>query len=249
MKLPVLTLAFSFFITVCNAQIGIGTTTPKTTLDVVGNPSSSTSLDGIAAPRMKGNQLAAKTYTADQQGALVYITAAASTPDGQTINVTQQGLYIFNSTENKWLLLGVVSGSTSSSTAQIMLRKGHVGSVSASPRIFNFGTVVYNSLTGASLSGTTLTLAEGRYEIESNLTTETTHYAIYNLRVNGVVSTQSVRGTTAAAKYNGDFSPNNQIAIIDVPVAGATIDFIIQESSYSQFAVNSESCWLKITKL
>lgn len=81
------------------AQIGIGTTSPNATLDVQGKASTPTSLDGIIPPRLTGDQLSDKTYTSNQIGAVVYITAPDSTPSGQTINVNSSGFYFFDGSE------------------------------------------------------------------------------------------------------------------------------------------------------
>jgi len=96
-----------FFYTVLqlNAQTGINTVDPKATLDVVGQPSTITVMDGIIPPRLTGDQLQAKTYTSDQNGAITYATQASSSPIGQTINVTSAGLYVFNSILNQWIAL------------------------------------------------------------------------------------------------------------------------------------------------
>lgn len=80
-----------------DGKVGIGNTTPKATLDVTGTPATATTADGIIAPRLTGDQLAAKTaYGADQTAAQVYVTAAATTPAGATVNVTAPGYYYFD---------------------------------------------------------------------------------------------------------------------------------------------------------
>lgn len=79
-------------------QVGINTPNPQATLDVTGNPTITTSLDGIIAPRLTGDQLRAKTYTTAQTGAIIYATAPDSAPAGQTINVTSSGYYYFDGT-------------------------------------------------------------------------------------------------------------------------------------------------------
>ena len=88
------------------AQIGINTPDPQTTLDVVGNGASTSSKDGVTAPRITRQQLAAKvagTYAATQIGAMVYITDA-TTPTGttpslaQTVEIATPGYYFFNGT-------------------------------------------------------------------------------------------------------------------------------------------------------
>ena len=84
------------FLLICvsvQAQVGIGTTNPRTTLDITGQPTVTTQLDGVIAPRLTGNQLRAKTYGATETAAIVYVTAADSAPAGQTIDVTQVGYY------------------------------------------------------------------------------------------------------------------------------------------------------------
>lgn len=89
------------------SQVGINTETPKATLDVVGFPADTSKLDGVIAPRITGNLLRLKTYTAAQNGAIVYVTAADSSPAGQTINVKSIGYYFFDSITMTWLKLAV----------------------------------------------------------------------------------------------------------------------------------------------
>lgn len=97
-------------LSIANAQFGVNTTTPKSTLEVMGTPAGVTIPDGIIAPRLTGDQLAAKNavYTADQTGAQVYVTAAATTPAGKTINVTAPGYYYFDGVV--WKGFGSASG-------------------------------------------------------------------------------------------------------------------------------------------
>ncbi|MFC7346075.1 hypothetical protein ACFQO9_04995 [Chryseobacterium zhengzhouense] len=98
MKKQIILLGTLLFSVLTFSQVGINTETPKSTLDVVGKATDTSSLDGITAPRLTGNQLRAKTYTTDQTGTLVYITAADSAPAGQTVNVTSAGYYYFDGT-------------------------------------------------------------------------------------------------------------------------------------------------------
>ncbi|WP_294219422.1 hypothetical protein [uncultured Chryseobacterium sp.] len=86
------------------AQVGINTEDPQATLDVVGFPSVTTKLDGVIAPRLSGDQLRQKTYTASQTGAIVYVTAADSNPGGQTAGVLSAGYYYFDG--SKWAQFG-----------------------------------------------------------------------------------------------------------------------------------------------
>ncbi|PRP66354.1 hypothetical protein [Nonlabens agnitus] len=88
-----------------DGKVGIGTDAPASTLEVTGQPTNTAVLDGMIPPRLTGNQLQAKTYTAAQNGAIVYATSAATAPAGQTINVTSEGLYVFSSSQNRWNLL------------------------------------------------------------------------------------------------------------------------------------------------
>ncbi len=88
--------ALAFTSLLVSAQVGINTNLGQATLDVVGFPTNIAKLDGIIAPRLTGNQLRAKNYTTAQTGALVYVTAADTSPAGQTVNVTVSGYYYFD---------------------------------------------------------------------------------------------------------------------------------------------------------
>jgi hypothetical protein len=83
-------------------KVGIGTASPVATLDIVGDPSTATVVDGVIAPRLTGAELKAKDaiYTTTQAGAIVYITLplTAVTTTAKTENVTAVGYYYFDGT-------------------------------------------------------------------------------------------------------------------------------------------------------
>lgn len=124
-------LLLVFSVTKLFSQVGINTTTPKATLDVVGKPTNITVLDGIIAPRLTGDQLKAKTYTIDQKGAIVYITAGTTPPaTGQVINVIDEGYYYFDSI--RWVKIGVNATKEQFYAPSIVLPTEPLG-VSANP--------------------------------------------------------------------------------------------------------------------
>ena len=88
--LTILTKAQSY------GYVGINTTSPKVTLDVVGSPTDTNKFDGIIPPRITGDQLAAKIYTSEQTGAMVYVTASATNLTGQVIYVSEADYYLFD---------------------------------------------------------------------------------------------------------------------------------------------------------
>lgn len=94
-------------------QVGVNTTDPKATLDVVASPSDATKVDGFIAPRLTGAELKSKDAlyqpttpsVAGQTGAIVYITTPLAVTDtsAKTINVTYAGYYYFNGSQ--WVLI------------------------------------------------------------------------------------------------------------------------------------------------
>lgn len=80
------------------AQVGINTTSPKATLEVVGKPDLLDHFDGIIPPKITGDQLAKKNYTTTQKGAIVYVTQPVTKLLGQVIHVVEEGYYSFNGT-------------------------------------------------------------------------------------------------------------------------------------------------------
>ena len=83
----------SAFYAAQDGNVGINTTQPSVTLEVVGQPANPNKLDGITAPRLTGSQLRSKTYTNLQNGAQVYVTIADPSPAGQTVNIIASGYY------------------------------------------------------------------------------------------------------------------------------------------------------------
>ena len=86
------------------SQVGINTTEPKATLDVVGKPLETNVLDGLIVPRITASQLKSKSYTSAQKGAVIYVTENFTNSADATEQlewVKSVGLYEFNGTQWK----------------------------------------------------------------------------------------------------------------------------------------------------
>ena len=83
-----------------SGSVGIGNSSPTTTLEISGSPTSSSVADGVMIPKLTGEQLRLKNakYTSAQNGTMVYVTVRDVAPSGQTINVTDAGFYYYDGT-------------------------------------------------------------------------------------------------------------------------------------------------------
>ena len=102
MKKNIILLGALIISGVAYSQVGIDTDTPKATLDIKASPTSTTKIDGLIAPRLKGSELKTNDtkYTSDQDGAIVYVTEALASANTsiKTANVTSIGYYYFDKT-------------------------------------------------------------------------------------------------------------------------------------------------------
>ncbi|KAA2224358.1 hypothetical protein [Chryseobacterium sediminis] len=90
-------------------RVGINTTAPAATLDVVANTTDNARPDALLVPRMTRAQLLAKdaAYTAAQNGALAFVTTIDGTATPKTTNVTAVGFYYYDGqTTNTWITVG-----------------------------------------------------------------------------------------------------------------------------------------------
>lgn len=98
-------------------RVGINTTTPSATLDVVANTTDNARPDALLVPRMTRAQLEAKNTAyvdgtagtpSAQNGALVFVTGLGGVGTGKTVNVTATGFYYYDGTtgNNVWKAVG-----------------------------------------------------------------------------------------------------------------------------------------------
>ncbi|MGG7436640.1 hypothetical protein ACQ7CU_01060 [Chryseobacterium arthrosphaerae] len=89
-------------------RVGINTTTPATTLDVVADAANTSKPDALLVPRLTRAQLTAKdaVYIAAQNGALAFVTTIDGTASTKTANVTAVGFYYYDSPSTTWKPLG-----------------------------------------------------------------------------------------------------------------------------------------------
>ncbi|WP_454047193.1 hypothetical protein [Chryseobacterium sp. Marseille-Q8038] len=91
-------------------RVGINTTTPAATLDVVANTTDNARPDALLVPRMTAAELSSKddtsgTYGAPQNGAIVYITSGTGT-GARKVKITGPGFYYFDNTVPEWKPFG-----------------------------------------------------------------------------------------------------------------------------------------------
>lgn len=90
-------------------QVGIGTTDPKSTLDVSTSINNTTTVsDGVTVPRISKNELALKAvgvYSSEQMSTLVYVNDVTGGTTGPSVSqvkeIIKEGFYHFNGT--KWV--------------------------------------------------------------------------------------------------------------------------------------------------
>ncbi|TDP61760.1 beta strand repeat-containing protein [Flavobacterium dankookense] len=79
------------------AQVGIGTTTPQSTLDITATSLTGTSVDGLLIPRV--SRLRAQTMTGTPTSTMIYVDDISNgSATLTTINVTSVGYYYFDGT-------------------------------------------------------------------------------------------------------------------------------------------------------
>jgi len=91
-------------------RVGINTTTPAATLDVVANTTDNARPDALLVPRMTAAELTSKddtagTYAAPQNGAIVYITSGTGT-GARKAKIIGAGFYYFDNTVPEWKPFG-----------------------------------------------------------------------------------------------------------------------------------------------
>lgn len=208
-KLLVMLLLLSVTI---QAQVGIGTTTPKATLEVVGDAATTTIPDGVIVPRLTGNELKAKdaAYTVDQNGALVYITAAASPTTAKTANVLTAGYYYYNSTDALWFAVGKVTTSSKSFYMPTIAFNTTVNAVGQTKNLYTeylnqFTTPAIKS-TGAPNSIPTYAATDLYYYITSY---DTGVFSNVSIDANGVMSYDVTAAATECSFVSIVFVPKN----------------------------------------
>lgn len=79
-------------------KVGINTETPNATLDITAKVTDGSRIEGLKTPQLTGDALKAMTtqLTADNDGLVVFVTSAVTTPDASTEAVTLPGYYRFN---------------------------------------------------------------------------------------------------------------------------------------------------------
>lgn len=129
MKRNLFLLSLLFAFNVLSAQVGINTTVPTTTLDIVGL-SPATKVEGILIPRFTGDEIFSMPIsgTTTNESNLVYATSAATNQTGVGVNLTGKGFYFWDGA--KWVSMVNLTTISNSYSAfvkpmNIMLNDGH----------------------------------------------------------------------------------------------------------------------------
>ncbi|AZB07653.1 hypothetical protein EG344_01740 [Chryseobacterium sp. G0162] len=148
------------FYSIAFGQVGVNTVEPKGTLDVVGDASNSSKVDGVIAPRLTGQQLKDKdnVYNAAQDGIIVYVTnpLTEDNTSTRTVNIREKGYYHFDSTrgpDGQWIRMfsqyatilggGVKGNASNGNSVEVISANETVGTTTLVTRTF---TLTRNSI-------------------------------------------------------------------------------------------------------
>lgn len=194
-------VAFTALSKAQQGRVGINTSTPAATLDVVASTTDTSRPDALLVPRMSRAQLLAKdaayadgnaTAASAQNGALVFVNLVDGTATTKTANVTATGFYYYDGTNgnNVWKPVGGGGGTDTS----IYLNDGTL----AGPRIVNQAN---NNLTFN--TGTAKAIVNGNFQMQ------------------GAVYATSVR--TYAGSTNVDWNATDYLVVITNPAISTNL--------------------------
>lgn len=157
-------VAFTALSKAQQGRVGINTSTPAATLDVVASTTDTSRPDALLVPRMSRAQLLAKdaayadgnaTAASAQNGALVFVNLVDGTATTKTANVTATGFYYYDGTNgnNVWKPVGGGGGTDTS----IYL---------------NDGTLAGNRVVTQNNNNLTFTTGTGRTIVNGNFETQ-----------------------------------------------------------------------------
>lgn len=223
MKNKIIAITLISLSTGLNAQIGINTTSPKTTMDITGMDDAS-HIAGLQAPRLTLLQLTDKgdtLYGTDQKGALLYISdISAGTSVNQRVNINQIGYYYFDGfvwerIANQQVPISYTGSTSVTLVGNSFQRSALTGDVTAAVNS-NVTSIADNAVTSAKILDETIANADlvtgagGIYKGSGSLVEATTvaqgvnKLAFTNTEVNAF----SVDGTTFSVD-----AKNNRIGI------------------------------------
>ncbi|MEJ5104635.1 hypothetical protein [Chryseobacterium sp. MYb328] len=197
-------VAFTALSKAQQGRVGINTSTPAATLDVVAN-ADATRPDALLVPRLSRADLETKTnayangtstVASAQNGALVFVNALGGNGTGKTVNVTATGFYYYDGTDGNNVWKPVGGGSVT------QRYEGIVGSATTVNAAYTVTGNDYFIVTNAA-AGLTITLpaAEpanaGRVVVISNQNTASSTVSV--VAANGV----PVAGTNSVLQFRG----------------------------------------------
>jgi len=177
------------FVAKDNGSVGIGTSSPKATLDVTANTKDGSKPEGFIAPRLTGDEIKSgdPQYDIPQTGTIVYATSAPTNPKTfKTSGITEAGYYYFDGAVWKSLGMGStnipsvmadcnMNGFTGSYTNGTALTAANKFTVTITNNSFSTATIAFQpsdlvlsgvpGVTVASVTPTTTTLISGQSQL------------------------------------------------------------------------------------
>ena len=223
------------------AQVGIGTTNPQASLDI-----SSSTGGGVLVPKyaLTGSNDVTTVVNPDilatglEIGTLIYNTTPM-TPATAPENAVDEGFKYWDGA--RWQGLGPKTG--------VMLRRfaSATSGVGASGSVFNYPSLSFSNIVGATYTSNKIVLPRGTYIIESQLRLNSNNSVDWLIRLDGTEIPGSVRGSTNPPNNNTVASEVQLVAAFEIVGNSGEIDF--QMIFGTGATVLPGQCYVKIEKI